>query len=150
MHIKKIFSAFIVSAMIICNTDIVYASDTAINELTEQSIQDINIKEKDISTQLNELYDKVSNEIGLDAKYIRQLHLLAGGKAVYADTKPNIYNDITIESENGPLDICGAHTEYKRAPFALCPDEKVVRPCKYYIPDAVSQKKAQQNIDCKW
>ena len=91
----------------------------------------------DLQDQLDEVYVTTGGLLGLDAKYVKIIHLLAGGKAVYADKKPNIYAEETVESMKGPFDIDGAmETEYAMAPWAVCPDTAVDRPKSHYLPDA--------------
>lgn len=121
-----------------------YASDISwVSDITnEQDVSKAKAEEslnniEDVSTQVERLYDVIADNTGLDAKYIRQLHVLAGGKAIYKDKKANIYNDETINTYKGPMDIDGANTVYQKAEFVECPDNSIERPSKYYLPDAV-------------
>lgn len=92
---------------------------------------------EDLSVQLNDLYKEVGRNLNIDYMYVKILHLLAGGKAIYADKRPNIYTGLTVESMDAPFDIEGALQKYSaEAPWVLCPDEDVQRPNKYYMPDA--------------
>ena len=91
----------------------------------------------DLDIQLDKLYKEVGSDLKIDYMYVKILHLLAGGKAVYADKRPNIYSETTVEYIDGPFDIDGANTNYTfEAPWAYCPDPNVERPSKYYLPDS--------------
>lgn len=90
-----------------------------------------------ITEQLNSLYIEVANELDMNPLFVKVLHILAGGQAIYTDKKPNIYKEKTLESMQAPMEIYGANTEYKKAEFIECPDSSIERPSKYYMPDAV-------------
>lgn len=91
----------------------------------------------DIGVQLNDLYKEVGKSLNIDYMYVKILHLIAGGKAVYADKRPNILAELTVESMAAPFDIDGAVQLYnQQAPWIVMPDETVERPSKYYLPDA--------------
>lgn len=92
---------------------------------------------EDLGVQLNDLYSEVGKNLNIDYLYVKILHLIAGGKAVYADKRPNIYGELTVESLSAPFEIEGAVQNYTaEAPWAICPDETIERPSKYYLPDA--------------
>ena len=75
----------------------------------------------DLNTQLNDLYHTVGEYVGLDYKYVKMLHLIAGGKAVYAEKMPNINVDETVEYLSGPFDLPGVDIPYEvEAPFVRC------------------------------
>lgn len=82
------------------------------------------------------LYQYVADELKIPSKYVKIAHLVAGGKAIYADKYPNIFIDTTSEVMEPPFYIPGANTKYTRKSGAVCPDENVKRPNKYYMPDA--------------
>ena len=91
----------------------------------------------DLATQLEGLYRRVGEELNIDYLYVKILHLIAGGKAIYADSVPDIYTDLTLGYLDGAFDIAGAAQDYDRiAPWADCADASVVRPSRYYLPDA--------------
>lgn len=91
----------------------------------------------DLSVQLDDLYHLVGDNLKIDYLYVKILHLIAGGKAVYADALPNINIDTTIDSLPGAFDIDGTKQEYGlMAPWVYCSDDSVTRPSKYYLPDA--------------
>lgn len=91
----------------------------------------------DLSTQLEELYRRVGEELNIDYLWVKILHLIAGGRAVYADTMPDIYEDMTVSAMDGPFDIPGAEQDYDRAaPWAECGDRFAVRSGGRYLPDA--------------
>ena len=91
----------------------------------------------DLNTQLNDLYHTVGEYVGLDYKYVKMLHLIAGGKAVYAEKMPNINVDETVEYLSGPFDLPGVDIPYEvEAPFVRCKDSSIIRPSKCFLPDA--------------
>lgn len=133
--LKKIMLATMVYTIALESPMTVMASTVSGNmgESTEMLAPGI----ADLQDQLNEVYVTTGGLLGVDPKYVKIIHLLAGGKAVYADKKPNIYAEETVESMKGPFDIDGAiETEYAMAPWAVCPDSAVKRPNSYYLPDA--------------
>lgn len=145
MHFKKILTSLMSTLLVLSiSTYNVYASENnwlgaLINskkvskEDVETSLNNID----DISTQVDNLYKVISDNVKLEEKYIRTLHVLAGGKAIYFDKKANIYNDKTVKSYYGPMHIVGANTSYKKAEFIECADETILRPSSHYLPDAV-------------
>lgn len=91
----------------------------------------------DLNSQLEALYRRVGEELNIDYLYVKILHLVAGGKATYADALPDIYTDLTLTSLPAAFDIEGANQDYDRsAPWASCGDRTVQRPNGYYLPDA--------------
>ncbi|MBO5389415.1 MAG: hypothetical protein J6A59_15030, partial [Lachnospiraceae bacterium] len=123
MLIKRIISASIISIILISNTYTVFGDDIIPeNIVTEASIEQTITSVPDINTQLDTLYTEIANNLSIDKSFVKQLHLLAGGKSVYADKKPNIYNELTIETMDAPMNIIGASTEYRKAEFIQCPD----------------------------
>lgn len=111
--------------------------DTEITEtITDKEVDDTINNIGDINTQLNELYNKVGSKLNVDYKYVKILHILAGGQAVYADKKPNIYIDETVTTLNAPFYIDGSDTKYKEFSDIICADQSIERPSPYYLPDA--------------
>ena len=108
----------------------IIAADTEADTIVAPGIEDLGV-------QLNDLYGEVGRSLNIDYMYVKMLHLIAGGKAVYADKRPNIYGELAVESLSAPFDIENAIQKYDvKAPWAICPDETVERPSKYYLPDA--------------
>lgn len=145
MHRGKIAVSF-VSCILAFNIFTVntYASNINwVSDITnEQSVSKVKAEDslnsiEDISTQVEGLYNTIAENTGLDAKYIRQLHVLAGGKAIYKDKKANIYSDETVNTYKGPMSIDGANTVYQKAEFIECADNSIERPSEYYLPDAM-------------
>lgn len=133
MQFKQIISSVIIGVMLFSNMQIAYASDS----ITSDNINTISESTDDLGVQLNDLYYRVGEQLNIDYIYVKLIHLVAGGKAIYADQRPNIYNETTVDMFKGPFDIKGAEQEYKiQAPWAFCPDSNVERPSKYYLPDA--------------
>lgn len=138
MQLKRTLASIIVSSIIICNTQVVQASENnQIDTITEDNVNESLISVDDLNTQLDKLYSEVSENVGLDKEYIKQLHILAGGQAIYADKRPNIYMDETSQSLKAPMELYEANTVYQKAEFIDCEDDKIERPSAYYLPDAV-------------
>ena len=149
MLIKRIVASVIASVMIVGTTQVAYAAEAESSDAPEMTITiDSSISSEgttevttpaldDLAVQLNDMYVEVGRNLNIDYIYVKILHLLAGGKAVYADKLPNIYSETTVESMQGPFDIEGATQTYSvQAPWVVCPDEEIERPSKYYIVDA--------------
>ena len=149
MLIKRIVASVIASVMIVGTTQVAYAAEAESSDAPEMTITiDSSISSEgttevttpaldDLAVQLNDMYVEVGRNLNIDYIYVKILHLLAGGKAVYADKLPNIYSETTVESMQGPFDIEGATQTYSvQAPWIVCPDEEIERPSKYYIVDA--------------
>lgn len=130
MQIKRIISACIVSSLLIVNNNTYTIQADELKYIDIKPIQDID-------KQVEDLYTQISEELNIDTIFIKELHTIAGGKAIYADTKPNVYSDETIKSMKGPMEIEGANTVYQQAKFIDCPDDTIERPSKYYLPDAI-------------
>lgn len=149
MLIKRIVASVIASVMIVGTTQVAYAAEAESSDAPEMTITiDSSISSEgttevttpaldDLAVQLNDMYVEVGRNLNIDYIYVKILHLLAGGKAVYADKLPNIYSETTVESMQGPFDIEGATQTYSvQAPWIVCPDKEIERPSKYYIVDA--------------
>ena len=94
------------------------------------------LEEINLDGQIHQLYSRVGEEVNLDYLYIKMLHLMAGGNAVYADLSPDIYKDTTIEAINGPMELPGANQDYNlRAPWVE--NRGIEVDAKYYLPDAM-------------
>lgn len=107
-----------------------------IEEVLDETIDNAVSNVPDLTTQVSELYEKIGASLNIDYKYVKLLHLLSGGKAVYADKKPNIYLDETVKTMDGPFYIAGSNTEYMTYQQIECPDQNIERPSSNYLPDA--------------
>lgn len=136
MLLKRTIAACIVSSMLLMNTQVVSAEEVNI-EINEDTINSALISVESLNDQIESLYDSISDNVGIGKEYIRQLHLLSGGQAIYADKKPCIYNDITSEVLQEPINLYNAQTIYQEAHFIECGDDKIERPSAYYLPDAL-------------
>lgn len=145
MHYKKLIITCISSILALSiYVKPVYASDINwVSDITDnQSVSKEDVETSlnnidDINTQVDNLYTTIADNTGLNKKYIKELHVLAGGKAIYSDKKANIYNDKTVDVYSGPMHINGANTVYQKAEFIECADETIERPSEYYLPDAM-------------
>lgn len=138
MMLLKRFIAILIAALILvsCGIGIAAASTSAVRGLEQTESEDASCL-GDLKTQLEGLYRRVGQELNIDYLYVKILHMIAGGKAAYADTVPDIYLDQTLLSASGAFDIAGADQDYDRmAPWAECADNSVCRPSGYYLPDA--------------
>lgn len=136
---KRLLSSILLSVILVSNITVAFAIEeehNIDNNVTDAVVDNIeNID--DLNTQLNDLYHKVGDELNINYLYVKILHMLASGKAVYAETLPNIYADQTVDNLSGSFDIEGADQDYDlMAPWVSCPDDTISRPSKYYIPDA--------------
>lgn len=140
MHFRQVLSSVIIGVMLSSNMQAVYAS----NEYYDYNIDIIEESTEDLGVQLNDLYRRVGAELNIDYMYVKIIHLVAGGKAIYADQRPNIYNEKVVDTFSGPFDIAGADQSYtERAPWAFCPDPSIERPSKFYVPDAAYSVSAE-------
>lgn len=102
-----------------------------------QGVEDTLINIKSLDDQLDELYSKIGEHLGVDKSIIKQIHALCGSKAVYADKKPSIYNDLTTYKS---MDIYRGNGEQgilQKADFIECGDDNIERPSEYFLPDAL-------------
>lgn len=155
MHFKKMLMLCMVSTTIIGGAYAVNAtsdltsveqSEIADNQLIEEEVETVEItdrdveqavsKVEDINIQIDNVYNKVSEMLNLDAKYVKILHVIAGGKTIYLDKKPNVYADETVNTIRGPFEIKGATTTYREMPNISSEDTTIVRPSAYFLPDA--------------
>lgn len=139
MQLRVAMANLLISATILSTVTplTVYAQDTDVmNPLDEVSVDNAISNIEDLDVQLNDLYNKVGESLNIDYKYVKILHILAGGKAVYADKRPNIYTDETVTSMQSPFCIEGANTQYRVYQKIECPDKNILRPSSNYIPDA--------------
>lgn len=86
MQFKQIISSVIIGVILFSNMQIAYASDS----ITSDNINTISESTDDLGVQLNDLYYRVGEQLNIDYIYVKLIHLVAGGKAVYADQRPNI------------------------------------------------------------
>ena len=97
----------------------------------------IAVSSNTLNEQLDDLYHEIGDRLNIDYLYVKIMHMISGGKAVYADASPNIKIDTTVENIEGAFDIPGIDQDYELiADWIMCPDENVIRPSKYYLPDA--------------
>ena len=98
----------------------------------------ITINKDSKTNQVHNVYQKIADELGINIKYIKTVHLLAGGKLLYADKNPDVTKDLTVESMKGSFEIDGVIQVYdKIASFVSDVSGEIKRPNKYYFPDAV-------------
>lgn len=167
MNIRKIIATIVISVILIQNTVVAFAEeDKQLYNRTEQTVdeteqtgneteqpEDLSIHSDDqaqsddiadnivaipdIDSQLDTLYDEIGTRLGVDKSYIKQIHLLAGGRAIYAEKKPDIRTDLMSKTDKTPLYIDGADINYIKAEFIKCKDDTISRPSEYYLPDAL-------------
>lgn len=151
MNIRKIIATIVISVILIQNTVVAFAEEET-GEGTEQTsdlsmhsddqtqsedIADNIVAIPDINSQLDTLYDEIGTRLGVDKSYIKQIHLLAGGRAIYAEKKPDIRTDLMSKTDKTPLYIDGADINYIKAESIKCKDDTISRPSEYYLPDAL-------------
>lgn len=117
----------------VSNTQVCYETSTNVVK-TLSALYESN---DTLQEQFNTLYKEIGEQLDVPYTYVKVMHILAGGKAVYSDRRPDIYVDTTLKDIPGPFEITGIMQVYdKKAAFAKCTDESVERPSKYYMPDA--------------
>lgn len=157
MHFKKLLTLCVLSVTVTCGVYAVNATselnsveqseninesvsdeteEVATVEITDKEVEKALSKVEDINVQIEEIYTEVSSMLNLDTKYVKILHLIAGGKTIYLDKKPSVYADETVNTLNGPFEIKGANTEYRIMPDIVSEDTTIIRPSAYYLPDA--------------
>lgn len=143
MILRRIIASLVAGLIMVCNVQSVlaYSSD----EGQEKEVSKlITTGVPDLSVQLDDLYKEVGRNLNIDYMYVKIIHLIAGGKAVYADKRPNISVELTASSVGGPFDIEGANQTYSlQAHWVEVPDEAIERPNKYYLPDAAYSTAAE-------
>lgn len=102
-----------------------------------QGVEDTLINIKSLDDQLDELYNKIGEHLGVDKSIVKQIHALCGSKAVYADKKPSIYNDLTTYKPMGIYRGKGEQGILQKADFIECGDDNIERPSEYFLPDAL-------------
>lgn len=102
-----------------------------------QGVEDALINIKSLDDQLDELYNKIGEHLGVDKSIVKQIHALCGSKAVYADKKPSIYNDLTTYKPMGIYRGKGEQGILQKADFIECGDDNIDRPSEYFLPDAL-------------
>lgn len=93
--------------------------------------------EETFEESIEKLYGDIANKFNLPYQYVKILHLVAGGKAIYADKKPNIMLDLTSEGFRPPLEGRGITINYNKKYGINLADETIERPNRYYLPDAI-------------
>lgn len=150
MLLKRVVASTLIGMLLLSSTQVAFATDVdtvdnpatttkVISEITTEDEVDkiVAAGVDDLAVQLNDLYREVGKSLNIDYVYVKIIHLIAGGKAVYADKRPNIYAELAVDSVEAPFDIAGATQSYSnQAPWVVFPDETVERPNKYYLPDA--------------
>lgn len=133
---KLIAITVLVSNCLLCNIDIHAQDVIKQNNIENETLLNEN-NQFSLNEQINKLFNEISEEVGLDVTYIKQLYVLTGGNIVYAELQPNIYNDTTVPGVKSPMKLDGATINYREAKFIECPNKELVRPSKYYLPDAI-------------
>lgn len=133
MKLKVLATATLICSVTISTSFSVLAGQAGTNNIVSdadlESYETISVDE-----QIEKLFDETSEYTGLDSKYIDILYKIAGGKADYVDTEPDVYIDTTIESSKGALTIDGANTVWIKAPYI---ENNMQRDSERYLPDAV-------------
>lgn len=142
---RCVISSVLVGLLISTSVLPAYAADVSSVELAKNIDIDTGdptngaeiVEIDDLNVQLNDLYHEIGDQLNINYMYVKIMHMIAGGKAVYADASPNIKIDKTVESLPGAFEIAGVDQTWDlTADWISCPDETVERPSKYYLPDA--------------
>lgn len=117
--------------------EVLFGDAIAVSEQKKNRVLSYKTSEMTLQDQLNDIYEKVGEELGVPYTYVKAVHLMAGGKAVYSDRSPNIFKDETINSLAGPFEIEGIFQMYdKKSPFVERKTTDIKEGGKYYVPDA--------------
>ncbi len=112
----------------------------SVDELPGETFSE-NVKEeekvKSVDSQIVELINIVSSELGMDKRQVSIIFELADSSVSYDSAAPDIYNEECSREAEPPLVLKGAHTEWKRADFIRCANLDVERPSSRYLPDAL-------------
>lgn len=137
---SRTLCSMVMASLLLTSTSTITVKAEKIENTVEtngQGIEDTLINIKSLDDQLDELYSKIGEHLGVDKSIIKQIHALCGSKAVYADKKPSIYNDLTTYK---PMDIYRGKCEQgilQKADFIECGDDNIDRPSEYFLPDAL-------------
>lgn len=145
--VKRIISTVVILSLFTAICIPAYADTSEYSDIVgnseaeqEETKKDNNNENEELdilNKQLNTIYKEVGEELKINSMYVKLLHMIAGGKAVYSEEVPNVYVDTTVDHLDLPFYIKGSNQEYNLiAPWANCPDEDTVRPCANYLPDA--------------
>ncbi len=125
MHYKKTFVASLLLGVTISVI------------LNSSNIEANNIINLTFKQQFEQLYKDIAISSGLTTEELEILYAISNTETVYADTKPNIYLDSTVDLFDKPLTINGAEIEYVSAPFVLHEDIDIDTKSEYYVPDVM-------------
>lgn len=137
---SKTLCSMVMASLLLTSTSTITVKAEKIENTVEtngQGVEDTLINIKSLDDQLDELYSKIGEHLGVDKSIIKQIHALCGSKAVYADKKPSIYNDLTTYKS---MDIYRGNGEQgilQKADFIECGDDNIERPSEYFLPDAL-------------
>lgn len=137
---SRTLCSMVMASLLLTSTSTITVKAEKIENTVEtngQGVEDTLINIKSLDDQLDELYSKIGEHLGVDKSIIKQIHALCGSKAVYADKKPSIYNDLTTYKS---MDIYRGNGEQgilQKADFIECGDDNIERPSEYFLPDAL-------------
>ena len=105
--------------------------------LSTSNIEANNVVNLTLEQQFEQLYSDVAISSGLSTDELKILYAISSAETIYADTKPNIYVDSTVDLFDKPLTIDGAEIEYISAPFVVHKDIDIDNVSEYYVPDVM-------------
>ena len=108
--------AICLSVLMVFETCIVYAGESVGNVGENEQCKEVSYKsrEDNLKEQLEYLYKIIGEKVDLPYTYVKAMHLIAGGQAIYSDRSPNIMVDETVESLSGPFEIDGVYQMYDK------------------------------------
>ena len=140
MLMSRTLCSVVMASLLLTSTSTITVKAEKIENTVEkdgQGVEDALINIKSLDAQLDELYSKIGEHLGVDKSIIKQIHALCGSKAVYADKKPSIYNDLTTYKSMDIYRGNGEHGILQKADFIECGDDNIERPSEYFLPDAL-------------
>lgn len=137
---SRTLCSVVMASLLLTSTSTITVKAEKIENTVErdgQGVEDTLINIKSLDDQLDELYNKIGEHLGVDKSIIKQIHALCGSKAVYADKKPSIYNDLTTYKSMDIYRGKGEQGVLQKADFIECEDDNIERPSEYFLPDAL-------------
>lgn len=136
-NIRAIFTVIAVTIPVLTSKLMVYATDyiPKVPDENKLSIEILYTSNITTEEQIQELYKMISDEVGINTKYVKQLHKLCGDGANYENEYANIYENYTIE----PIKTLtnNKNTVIQKAEFIQNMNNEIQRASNRYLPDVL-------------
>lgn len=136
-NIRAVLTLTAVTVLVLTTKLMVYATDYVPKVLDENKLNTEILYTSNITTeeQLQELYKLISDKVGIDTKYVEQLHKLCGDESKYESEYANIYENYTVEPINGIT--TNKNTVIQKAEFIQNINSEIKRANDRYLPDVL-------------